>query len=208
MSQENSLGPGARLQQARTNRKFEIDQIADKLRLSPKQVESIERDDFSYAPITFVKGHLRLYARLVDLSANEVIKSFDALGIKENLKPTLQKFRTKPKEENLSYFLLKWSWVLGLILIALLVTWWFTHRHAVQENVTPITIPAVSTGKDTDASGNTDTVPLAIPNNNLTPLQNPSAPANSAAQSSPIPPVTTKPLNQGPAPQHVDQSVE
>lgn len=207
------LGPGARLKQARINRNFEIEQIAEKLRLSPQQVKSIERDDFSYVPaIAYAKGHLRLYARLVDLSANEILKAFESLGIKENSAPLRQKIRTEVKEEKLSYYLIKWSWLLGLLLIVLLVIWWFTHRHAEQDAVETATTPAVSTS---------ETLPLTIPSNNTSNSQTPLAPVpQPQTQASPAPvvqpsaapvqqpQVNTRPTNQGAPPQYIDRSAE
>src|SRR5690349_11993037 len=60
---------GKCLQQARQQAGYTPQQIADEMHLDVKFIESVERDRFKElgAPV-FVKGHLRRYARLVNLN--------------------------------------------------------------------------------------------------------------------------------------------
>src|SRR3990167_11169644 len=78
------MSPGALLKKAREAKKLSQDQVAKQLRLSLQWIENIENDDYSRAAaIIYVRGYLRSYARLVDVSADLVMESLVALGLEE-----------------------------------------------------------------------------------------------------------------------------
>src|SRR5690349_1276997 len=65
---------GARLTTERRNLGLSIGDIARQLKLSVRQVEALERDDYaSFAGPVFVRGFLRNYARLLNLDPDELI---------------------------------------------------------------------------------------------------------------------------------------
>lgn len=69
-----TIGPGRYLLQARQNKKLRIEDVAFELRLIPSQVTALEEDDYSRMPeVTYVRGYLRNYARLLGLSPDEVL---------------------------------------------------------------------------------------------------------------------------------------
>ena len=70
-------GPGELLQAARTKMSLSIEDVAERMHLSHGIVEAIEENNFSEitAPI-FVKGYLRVYARIVSLDEDEMIKQY------------------------------------------------------------------------------------------------------------------------------------
>ncbi len=68
--------PGARLRAAREALGLTVADVARNLRLSPVQVEALERDDHARLPgPVFVRGFLRNYARLVKLDPEAVVAS-------------------------------------------------------------------------------------------------------------------------------------
>ena len=78
------MSPGALLKKAREAKKLSQEQIAKQLRLSLQWIENIENDDYSRAAaIIYVRGYLRSYARLVDVSADLVMEGLAALGLEE-----------------------------------------------------------------------------------------------------------------------------
>ena len=65
---------GVLLAQARQTAGLSVDDVAGQLKLAPRQVAAIERDDFASLPgRTFVRGFIRNYARLVKLDVDTVL---------------------------------------------------------------------------------------------------------------------------------------
>jgi cytoskeleton protein RodZ len=65
---------GARLTAERRNLGLSLGDIARQLKLSVRQVEALERDDYAaFAGPVFVRGFLRNYARLLNLDPDELI---------------------------------------------------------------------------------------------------------------------------------------
>lgn len=160
--EENSMGadeitPGGRLRQARLEKNLELEQVAQKLRLSKQQVEAIENGDYSYVPrLAYVRGHLRLYAKLVGLEENEIIKTFEALGVKDTLGfptiPPVLPYKSastmQEKKSKLPKAIRWWSIGAVIILLGLGLLSFFGHTSHKEETATvaPKTVSAVVSG--------------------------------------------------------------
>src|ERR1700676_677667 len=69
-----SVGPGARLRAAREAAGLSLDQVAQQLKLAPRQVKALEDESFGELPgRTFSRGFVRNYARLLDLDAQDLL---------------------------------------------------------------------------------------------------------------------------------------
>lgn len=69
-----SAGPGARLRAAREAAGLSLDQVAQQLKLAPRQVKALEEESFSELPgRTFSRGFVRNYARLLHLDAQDLL---------------------------------------------------------------------------------------------------------------------------------------
>jgi cytoskeleton protein RodZ len=69
-----SNSPGALLRWGREQRNLSIEEIASELHLTKVRVIAIEEDDFSsFSGETFVRGYLRLYARVIGIDEKEVV---------------------------------------------------------------------------------------------------------------------------------------
>lgn len=80
--------PGARLKKARREQNLEIAETAEKLHLSPGVVKALEADNYRTLPnATFVKGYLRSYARLLDISGEELVRSYESILRSNEPKP-------------------------------------------------------------------------------------------------------------------------
>ncbi len=67
-------GPGARLRAAREAAGLSLDQVAQQLKLAPRQVKALEEESFGELPgRTFSRGFVRNYARLVHLDAQDLL---------------------------------------------------------------------------------------------------------------------------------------
>lgn len=74
------VSPGERLQRARKERNLEVNEMAERLNLSPGVVRSLEADDYRMLPnATFVKGYLRSYARALDISGDDLVRAYEAI---------------------------------------------------------------------------------------------------------------------------------
>ncbi|AXK39729.1 helix-turn-helix domain-containing protein [Crenobacter cavernae] len=70
---------GARLKAARESRGLSLGEVADRLKLSLKQLEAIEADRFEALPgATFVRGFVRNYARYLEVDAEPLMHALDA----------------------------------------------------------------------------------------------------------------------------------
>ena len=68
-------GPGDQLRAARLQQGLEIAEVARQLKLFPRQVEAMERDDFAALPSrVFVRGFIRNYARVLGIDAQPLLE--------------------------------------------------------------------------------------------------------------------------------------
>ena len=75
-----ALSPGIRLRRAREACDLSREEVASHLKLSAKKIELLEQGEVEKiaAPV-FVAGYLRSYAKLVNLSGDEIVADFKAL---------------------------------------------------------------------------------------------------------------------------------
>jgi cytoskeleton protein RodZ len=85
-------GPGARLRSAREVAGLSLDQVAQQLKLAPRQVKALEDEDFARLPgRTFARGFVRNYARLLNLDGDDLLASLPDVAHAPALEaPTLQ----------------------------------------------------------------------------------------------------------------------
>ncbi|WP_440997302.1 RodZ domain-containing protein [Arhodomonas sp. SL1] len=83
-AEDTGLGPGRRLRLARERRELAVGAVADALHLQRRIVEAIEADRYDeLPPVTFTRGYLRSYARLVEVPEEEILRAYDRLGHRE-----------------------------------------------------------------------------------------------------------------------------
>ena len=75
------IGPGALLRSAREQKNLSVSEVAANLRINEQTLVDMEADDFTHAPaMIYIRGYLRSYSRIVDISALDVLQAFDAMG--------------------------------------------------------------------------------------------------------------------------------
>ncbi|MBM3392343.1 MAG: DUF4115 domain-containing protein [Betaproteobacteria bacterium] len=80
VEERRSPGAGALLRMARESRGMSVAEVAAALKLSPRQIEAIENEDFSrLSGATFIRGFVRNYAKLLKVDAAPVMAA-----LKEN----------------------------------------------------------------------------------------------------------------------------
>ena len=79
MTEQILTGVGAELKQAREAAGLAIDQVAEKLRFAPRQIESLEHERFDRLPgPTIARGMVRNYARLLELDPEPLVARMGA----------------------------------------------------------------------------------------------------------------------------------
>ncbi|HXX84456.1 MAG TPA: RodZ domain-containing protein [Casimicrobiaceae bacterium] len=69
-----TMRPGERLRAAREQAGLSVDQVAQQLKLAPRQVRALEEESFGELPgRTFSRGFMRNYARLLNLDAQDLL---------------------------------------------------------------------------------------------------------------------------------------
>jgi len=126
----SAIGPGMRLQEARVKLGLSVEDVASRLCLRVKVIESLEADHYSdFAGLVFTRGYLRAYARFVGLDAEDIIAIFNGLGVaeKEVTKPVWDSKQmvglSLPKGINR-----QWLMIAGLTVIAVAAAAW-GYRH-------------------------------------------------------------------------------
>ncbi len=73
-SSQSLVSAGVLLSNERVKRGISIQEAADYLKLSRKQVEALENDDYSSLPgTTFVRGFMRNYAKFLELDLEPIM---------------------------------------------------------------------------------------------------------------------------------------
>jgi cytoskeleton protein RodZ len=73
-----ALHAGAVLRQAREARRLSVDEVAQTLKLTPRQVAAIESEEFDLLPgTTFARGFVRNYARLMQLDPAPLLAAME-----------------------------------------------------------------------------------------------------------------------------------
>ena len=122
--------PGSLLSQARNAKGFTAADIAQKLRLKVGIIEALERDEIlSTISLTFTKGYVRSYAKLLGLNENHIIQLFNELHISDDLTPKkMQSFSRKvSREHNDSRWMLVTYSIIALVIL-LSILWWVQHQ--------------------------------------------------------------------------------
>ncbi|MGB5331033.1 MAG: RodZ domain-containing protein [Woeseiaceae bacterium] len=126
---EGPLG-GERLAEARRAQQISVLEIAKELHLDEPKVRALERNEFDVlgAPV-FAKGHLRKYAQLVQVDANDVMADYYQLSRASAMPPVIAT-RPRPRRE-----MSPGPWIAVIVVIVVVATayWWFTSQPVVGE---------------------------------------------------------------------------
>lgn len=137
--------PGEILREARFAENQSDLQIATRLYLSRTVIRFIENDEYDKLPgVAFTRGYLRAYARLVNVSQEEVMAAFDALGLAKEPTPTLAPVTRTRKQVSANDRSIRWLTALIIAtLFALVFSWWHNQSdHPIDESALGATAPA------------------------------------------------------------------
>lgn len=149
-AEDDFIGPSQRLREAREKKGLEIKDVAQQLRLSKQFIIDIENDDYSrISSLVYARGYLRAYAKLLDLSSDEIIDAFKKLGLTDGpSSPNAQVISySKIKITKKRSHRLRWSSIGIFVVLLVAVALWWHGKNAnkpasIDSDVQQITIPA------------------------------------------------------------------
>lgn len=133
------MGPGQILSDARKKMGLSQDDVAVRLNFRTTLVDEIENEVFDTSmPETFNRGYLRNYAKLVNVSQEDVMASYEQLNVAKTQASELQSF-SKGTEKLAESNRIMWvSYLILAILIGSTVVWWMQNNteQALKETTT------------------------------------------------------------------------
>ena len=120
------IGPGQILAQAREKLGLSQQNIATKLNFRLSLVENIEMDVFDPClPATFNRGYLCTFAKLVNITNEDILKSYDNLNVDKIECAELHSFSRSTHKEAQNSLMVWIGYFIVAILIGSTVMWWF-----------------------------------------------------------------------------------
>lgn len=191
---------GIRLKAAREAQGLELRDVAAQLRLHEKIIVMMEKDRYpADLPITFIRGYLRSYSKLLQIPDHEVTQAIEPIKPKPILQDANLVIKPKTAEPvvtSSNYFMQFFTLLIVLTLSGLVGTWWYNHNNT---HATPVdnqiadTIP-LQTEANTTANAQPVLVPTAAAT--ATPNTAPSPTSNEPAKNIAQPTVATPTIGQ------------
>ncbi len=144
------VSPGAMLREARKALSFSQEYIASKLNLKLGLVNDIEDDKFDPSmAVTFDRGYLANYAKIVAVDVEDVLASYDALDAASIQRSEMLSF-SKETSKQAEHSRVMWlSYFIVAVLIGLTVLWW--QQESSQQTDNSANDLAVNTNKAVDS---------------------------------------------------------
>lgn len=203
-------GIGKRLKTARESLRLSEKEAAARLHLSQKIIPIMENEDFNNGPpATFMRGYLRSYARMLNISENEVNAAI--LQLESSIPRTPEPcappiLNTQPIHQRSRRYLRGMTYVVVPVLALLVGIWWSSHSKDILTAIKPIaaTLSANVTSSAPKSPAAATPEPQTTPAPEIaanTSVSNPApttAPTVAATPASPATPVANPPANVTP----------
>ncbi|MDO6446566.1 cytoskeleton protein RodZ [Colwellia sp. 1_MG-2023] len=119
------IGPGQILSEAREAMGLTQQQVADRLNFRTTLVKNIEEDNFDHSlPTTFNRGYLKNYAKLVDVSVDEILAGYEMLNVAKKQGAEMQSFSKETKKQAENNLVMWISYLILALLIGSTILWW------------------------------------------------------------------------------------
>jgi cytoskeletal protein RodZ len=131
MNQPKRLtGFGQRLREAREKAKLTERDASARLHLKPHLIGIFEEEDFDNTlPKTFLRGHLRSYARLLNFNEDEIEDALTNCGLSAHVNNVLTSQKAKTTSYKLDRYLHWSTYIVTAVLLVLVGMWWQSHTR-------------------------------------------------------------------------------
>jgi len=138
-------GPGKMLAEAREKHSLSQQDVADKLNFRVSLVSDIESEQFDQSlPATYNRGYLKNYAKLVNISTDDILTSYEMLSSAKAQDTEMLSF-SKGTEKEAENNLLMWiSYLILAVLVGLTIVWWLQGENRNLTITTTQTKPVVA----------------------------------------------------------------
>lgn len=171
------VSAGAMLKTAREAKGLSVTQVAEKLKLSPRQVVALESEDFSSLPgNTFIRGFMRNYARFLELDSQLLLGYLAGALPQERIQIAMPPVgEATAYERGMELGRMRSSWLVWVFVIVGLLTgaggvFWYIQKPAAPD-------VAVSDASRFQSGGAISVSPDAVASESAAILQAASAPA-------------------------------
>ena len=154
--------PGVMLREARFARDLSEADVANKLNLSRSMIQAIENDDYEKLPgSTFIRGYLRSYARLVDMSGDDIVAAYNLTCEEEEHLPVMAPVTKVRKQVRAGDKSVRWAtYLIVAVLVALVIMWWRNHNDGVADIASDPALAIGSEMKVEDTHVTPDSIPV------------------------------------------------
>lgn len=119
------IGPGQMLAEARKSAGLSQDDVAKKLNFRTSLVADIENETFDKSlPDTYNRGYLRNYAKLVKISQEDILNSYEMLGIAKTQGAEMQSFSRATEKQAHNSYLMWATYLIIALVIGSSAMWW------------------------------------------------------------------------------------
>lgn len=202
---------GIRLKAAREAQGLERRDVAAQLRLNEKIITMMEKDRYpADLPVTFIRGYLRAYSKLLQIPEHEVRQAIEPIKPKpliQDANLVIKHKTTEPVVTSSNYFMQLFTLLIVLTLAGLVAIWWHSHSNAPTTTVIESQLPDTIQQNTSDTAG-AIRPPMALPPEAPTPAAATPSTAPALATQAPSPTVATKPTTTAPAPVVTQTDVE
>ncbi len=125
------IGPGQMLAEAREALNLTQKDVAKRLNFTVSLVVNIENEHFdNKLPATFTRGYLKNYARLVNVSEEDILASYELLDVAAAQQAEMQSFSRITEKQAENNRLMWISYFIVALLIASTVVWWMQEHES------------------------------------------------------------------------------
>lgn len=194
-TEQTTMTIGQLLVQARERMGLTQDVVAERLCLKTSTVKEIEQD---IAPAgvepTFLRGYIRLYARMVGVAESDITA---LMNVEEPVPlakvSPMQSYSLGKKRKKREGWLMKLTWLIIIVLIAMVGIWWWQDHNAQKDELVTmanqsdlILSQQDNSTNPVDLPNSIDDAPVAtLDNSPETLAQNPAA-INTVAEEAPV----------------------
>lgn len=160
------VGPGSMLCEARKALSLSQEHIANKLNFKISLVKDIELDQFDPSmPVTFNRGYLANYAKLVGVDVDDVLAAYDALDAASIQRSEMLSF-SKQTSKQAEHSRVMWlSYLIVAVLVGLTFLWWL--QESKQEDSQLIVPPSSENALQSDSNNSSELTSKALDKNAL-----------------------------------------
>ncbi len=124
------VGPGSLLSEARKKLNLSVEDVASRLNFRSVLVENIELDVFDKSlPDTYNRGYLKNYAKLVGLSPESIIESYENLNLLQENHAKMQSFSRSTFKRAQNSMLMWITYAILAVFVGLTMMWWLQDNN-------------------------------------------------------------------------------